>query len=78
MDNPNYTYFEEYFDELYKQYGGKYIAIKDCNVIGVYNDFDTALRTTAKTEELGTFLVQRCEKEPPAVYCNRNVSFRRA
>ena len=81
MGKQNYEYFKNNFDELYEQYNGKYIALKDCNVIGVYDDFAKGVKETAKTEKLGTFLVQHCEKETPENanrFHNNNVRFGRA
>jgi hypothetical protein len=48
-------------DALVKQYNGKFIVIKDCNVIGSYASEIQALTETSKTHELGTFLIQKCE-----------------
>lgn len=56
----NFRWFVENYDELYKQYGVSYLAIKDRAVIGVYNSYVEALKETCKTEELGTFNIQFC------------------
>jgi hypothetical protein len=56
--------FEYYLDhqgELVKKYGGKFIVIKDCKVIGAYESELEALSETCKEHTLGTFLVQKCE-----------------
>ncbi len=47
--------------ELIKKYNGKVIVIKDQKVIGVYDSEMEAVTETSKTEDLGTFLVQKCE-----------------
>ena len=61
--DPLQTEFEYYLenqDELVEQYDGRYLVIKGCRVIGDY-EFDLdAVEHTAETEEIGTFLVQRC------------------
>lgn len=56
----NYDYYSNNFEKLYKKYKNKYIALKNCEVIGVYNNFEEAIKETAKTEKLGTFLIQHC------------------
>lgn len=56
-----FQYFLDHQDELVKRYRGKYIVIKDAQVIGAYDDEMVAMTETAKQHELGTFLVQRCE-----------------
>lgn len=55
--------FEYYLanqDELVTKHNGKYLVIKDSEVIGVFDDIKTAIETTSKTHLIGTFLVQKC------------------
>ncbi|MDR1101685.1 MAG: DUF5678 domain-containing protein [Clostridiales bacterium] len=59
----NFAFFSEHFDELYRKYKDKYIAIKDGKVIGWYITFDDAVTETLKTEEKGSFSVQHCSRE---------------
>ena len=62
MSSPLQREFEFYIshqDELVEKYDGKVIAIKDGDVLGVYDDELTAVTETKKSHELGTFLVQR-------------------
>jgi hypothetical protein len=56
-----FQYYLENQDELVKQYNGKFIVIKDCSVIGVYDGELEAIENTQIKYELGTFLVQKCE-----------------
>ena len=56
----DFDYFLENMGAFYAQYGQKFVAVKNKNILGVYNDFDEALENTLKTEELGTFLIQEC------------------
>ena len=56
-----FQYYLDHQDELVKIYNGKVIVIKNCIVIGTYdNDFE-AIEKTSEMHELGTFLVQKCE-----------------
>lgn len=48
-------------DDLVKQYLGKFVVIKNEQVIGAYDDEVEAIRQTVPHHELGTFLVQKCE-----------------
>ena len=59
----NYDWFEENLPELEKQYGDKYIAIKDKRVIGVYDTKRAAYAYTREKEEIGAFIVQLCSSE---------------
>ena len=60
MQNQDYEYFLQNIDKLYKEYGHKFIAIKDFKILGAYDSFNVALENTLKKEELGTFLIQEC------------------
>jgi len=56
--------FEYYLtnqDEIATKYPGKFIVIKNCSVIGVYDSEFEAINETTKKHELGTFLVQKSE-----------------
>jgi hypothetical protein len=64
MSNPLQKEFRFYIDNqdvLVKKYNGKFIVIKNQEVIGAYPDELEAVEKTGETHELGTFLVQKCE-----------------
>jgi len=48
-------------DDLVKKHQGKFVVIKNESVIGVFDTELEAIQETSKTQELGSFLVQRCE-----------------
>jgi hypothetical protein len=56
-----FGYYLAHQAELVKLHNGKFIVIKNCQVIGVYDSEYEAITETAKQNELGTFLVQKCE-----------------
>jgi hypothetical protein len=56
-----FQYYKENQAELVKKYHGKFIVIKDNQVIGVYDEELEAITKTVEKTELGTFLVQKCE-----------------
>ncbi len=62
MVDKNYEFFKNNFDELYKTYADKFIVIKNCEVIGSYDTFDIAYKSTIVSEEIGTFIIQHCSK----------------
>jgi hypothetical protein len=62
----DFEYFLENLDKLVTQYGNKYIVIKNKAVLGAYENFESAIRNTAKTEEIGTFIIQQCTKDSSA------------
>jgi len=57
-----FNYYVEHQDELVEKYNGKFIVIKDCHVIGAFDSELEAVEKTAKQHEIGTFLVQKCER----------------
>lgn len=56
-----FEYYLEHQDELVKQYNGKFIVMKDCQIRGAYDSEIEAVEKASKEFELGTFLVQKCE-----------------
>ncbi len=70
-----FIFFNNKLEELKKDYLNKYIVIKGEKILGVYDDFDEAMEKTKKTEEIGTFLIQKVEENPNAytIYFNHNV-----
>lgn len=77
MLEKEYEFFSKNMADLYKQYGHKFLVIKDNQIIGAYDNEDVALKTTLKKEKLGTFLVQECVESPKASahHFQGNVSF---
>ncbi|MBA7571037.1 hypothetical protein ES708_12793 [subsurface metagenome] len=57
-----FKYYLEHQDELVKKYNGKFIVIKNREVIGAFDSELEAIKKTAAKHELGTFLVQKCER----------------
>lgn len=64
MESPLKREFDYYLanqPDFVKKYNGKFVVLKNCRVIGSYDDEATAVAETARTEALGTFLVQKVE-----------------
>lgn len=55
-----FQYFLDHQKELVRQHGGKFVVIKNQQVIGVYDTEIQAFNETQKQHELGTFLIQEC------------------
>ncbi|NVM56347.1 MAG: hypothetical protein HWN66_21800 [Candidatus Helarchaeota archaeon] len=56
-----FKYYLDHQDDLVKKYNGKFLVIKDCRVIGIFDTQLEAIEKTTKKHKLGTFLVQKCE-----------------
>jgi hypothetical protein len=64
----DYKYFWRNMEKLYKEYGHRFLVIKNKGVLGAYDTFREALDNASKTEKIGTFLVQECfEKKADAI-----------
>lgn len=61
MRHDDFNWFVDNYDELYKKYGESYLAIKDRHVLAAYQSLPEALKETQKTEEPGSFIVQKCD-----------------
>ena len=53
-----FDYYLRHQNEIVKEHNGKFVVIKDCAVIGAYDDEIKAIDTTKQEHEIGTFLVQ--------------------
>jgi hypothetical protein len=56
----DFNYFLENMENLYRSHGHKFVAVKNLNILGIYDNFSEALESTLKTEDLGTFIIQEC------------------
>ena len=54
-----FQFYLKHQDELVKKYDGKYVVIKNGEVLGAYDEELAAVTETQKSHELGTFLVQK-------------------
>jgi len=63
MSNPlekEFKYYLEHQDDLVEKYNGKFIVIKNLEVIGDFDNVAQAVEETSKNHKMGTFLVQKC------------------
>ena len=60
MLSREFQYYKQHQDELVSKFEGKYIVIKDEEVIGSYSSELEAYLETKKNHALGTFLIQFC------------------
>ncbi len=47
--------------ELVEKYEGKFVVIKDDQLLGIYDNELTAFETTRKEHAPGSFIVKKCE-----------------
>lgn len=58
MLEKEYEFFQKNKKEFKKKYLGKFIVIKNEEIIGVYSSSGEALKETSKNHAMGTFLIQ--------------------
>lgn len=66
MQNADYEWFLEHCSELFNKFGNTYLAIKNKTVLGAYSTYAEGVKTTLKTEQIGTFIVQLCGSDESA------------
>ena len=66
MLHDEFNYYLDHQKELLGQYEGRYLVIKNQQVIGDYGSRIEAYRETKKTHALGTFIIQLCEADTNA------------
>lgn len=62
MENQDrdFKWFLDNYDDIFREYGNCYVAIKDKKVLGTYGSTAEAVKETSKNEPLGSFIVQYC------------------
>lgn len=58
----DFEFYRSHQDEMVEKYDGKYVVIKNGDVLGAYDDDLTAVTETQKSHKPGTFLVQKVSK----------------
>lgn len=61
MQETDFKWFLDNYDNLFHEYGPGYLSIKDKRVLGHYKTYAEGVKNTAKTEKIGTFIVQLCD-----------------
>lgn len=62
MLDKEFKYYLDHQDEFVKKYAGKYLVIIAEKIVGVYNTDKEAYFDSELKYDLGTFLIQLCEK----------------
>ena len=54
-----FDFYRAHQDDMVAKYDGKVVAIKNCKVLGAYDTYLDALKSTSEQHEVGTFLLQK-------------------
>jgi hypothetical protein len=57
----DFDYYLKHQDELVRKYAGRYLVIRDEEVVGAFDHQLEAVQAGAERFPLGSFLVQKCE-----------------
>lgn len=62
----DFDFFIENYQEFYKQYGHKFLAIKNKSVLGHYDAVQDAINDLSPTYKLGSYIIQECTGDESA------------
>ncbi len=60
IQEKDYKWYKDNYEDLSRLYKNRYIAIKNKKVLGDYSTFSEGVLATKASEEMGTFIVQFC------------------
>lgn len=64
--NRDYQWFLKNYLTLFSKYGIAFLAIKNEAVLGTYSSYAEGVNTTSKSQEIGTFIIQKCNGDETA------------
>lgn len=62
----DYLWFVDNYNFISEKFNGKYVVIKNKQILGTYDSCAKAVAETSAKEELGTFIVQFCSGDESA------------
>ena len=62
----DFDFFIENYQNFYKEYGHKFLAIKDKTVLGAYDSVTETISDLTPTYEVGSYVIQECTGDESA------------
>lgn len=62
----DFDFFIKNYQDLYRQYGHTFLAIKNEQVIGTYNSVTEAISDLAPNYAVGSYIIQECTGDESA------------
>lgn len=62
----DFNFFINNYQELYKKYGHKFLAIKNKEILGVYDSIPSAIDELSEKYEVGSYIIQECTGDESA------------
>ena len=56
----DFKWFVSKYNELYSKYGQKVFAIRNKQILGIFDDENIAIDTISNEYPIGSFIVQKC------------------
>lgn len=56
----DFDYFVDNYQNIYKQYGHSFIAIKNKHILGSFNSIMDAVNKLSNKYQVGTYIIQEC------------------
>lgn len=67
IDRKNdFDFFIQNYQGLYKQYGHKFLAIKNKEILGAYDSVPDAITQLSEKYGVGTYIIQECTDDDSA------------
>lgn len=62
----DFNFFINNYQELYKKYGHKFLAIKNKEILGAYDSIPSAIDELSEKYEVGSYIIQECTGDESA------------
>lgn len=62
----DFDFFIENYQNFYKEYGHKFLAIKDKKILGAYDSVAETISGLTPTYEVGSYIIQECTGDESA------------
>lgn len=56
----DFEYFISIYQDLYKEYGNSFIALKNKKILGAFKTVNEAIQALSDKYKLGTYIIQEC------------------
>lgn len=62
----DFDFFVKNYKDLYKEYGHKFLAIKNKEILGAYNSVSDTINDLTPKYEVGSYIIQECTGDESA------------
>ena len=62
----DFDYFTSNYQKFFEEYGHKFLAIKNSEILGAYDSVPDAISQLSPTYDIGTYIIQECTGDDSA------------